>query len=103
MSLEVPWIGGVFRKGLTELQAAEDPKDKPHHVVQRQDCVDHVISCDPSQRQHLAHLQQSRMCDNGRLWEPLGMEWAGWVVRGQPIEVGHRGQVCSEGLEALRE
>lgn len=51
----VDW-GVVLSEGLTKLQAAKDPKDQPHRVVQRQDRVDHVISCDPTQAQHPAYL-----------------------------------------------
>lgn len=70
--LPVPRIGGVLREGLTEFQAAKDPKDKPHHVVKRQDGVDHIISCDPTQVEHPAHLQHPLMCEDGWLWEPWG-------------------------------
>ena len=76
----VDW-GVVLREGLTKLQAAKDPKDQPHRVVQRQDRVDHVIRCDPTQGQHPAYLQRPLIREDGWLREPWGMkereEWGG--------------------------
>lgn len=44
--------GDLKERKAYQVQATEDSKDKPHGVVQRQDRVDHVISCDPTQSQH---------------------------------------------------
>lgn len=79
--LGVLWIeGGTSKKErLTKVQATEDSKDKPHGVVQRQDCVDHIIGCDPTQSQHPCYLQHPLVGEDGGLGEPWGEEGRGGV------------------------
>lgn len=69
--------GTSKKERLTKVQATEDSKDKPHGVVQRQDRVDHVVGCDPTQSQHPCHLQHPLVGEDGGLGEPWGEEGRG--------------------------
>lgn len=98
----------VLSEGLTKLQAAKDPKDQPHRVVQRQDRVDHVISCDPTQGQHPAYLQRPLVREDGWLREPWGKkQWEEWggaqtALEGPARRSGSPGSgLHSQGSEAL--
>lgn len=53
----VQCLGRTLREKLTKLQAAKDPQDQPHDVVERQDCVDGVIASDPAERRCVAHVK----------------------------------------------